>query len=101
VELLEHEADAVGAQRGERRVGKTLHVLPVDQRPTSGRTVERADQVQEGGLPRPARTDDGDELAFVDAERDTVARADGRLAITAFDAFELNDRAHSDGTTTF
>jgi hypothetical protein len=40
-----------------------------------GRALEPDDDLQKGALPGPVRTDDGDNLAVVDPERDAV---DGR-----------------------
>jgi hypothetical protein len=46
-----------------------------------GRPLQPDDDLQERALPGPVRTDDGDNLAVVDPERDAV---DGRETAEAF-----------------
>jgi len=46
-----------------------------------GRALQPDDDLQKGALPGPVRTDDGDNLAVVDPERDAV---DGRETAEAF-----------------
>jgi hypothetical protein len=49
VELLEHEPDPPGAQRGQLPGRTVPHVVPVDPHHPGRRAVERADQVQHDG----------------------------------------------------
>ena len=73
VELLEDEADPAGPQRGQLPVGERRDVVPVDPDAARGRPVQRADQVQHGGLAGAGRADDRDQLAVADPQADVVA----------------------------
>src|SRR5512140_2475136 len=100
MELLEDEPDAMGTQRGERPIIKAVHVETLDSGNTGRRSVQRPDQVQQGGLARPTRAHDGDELAGSDREADACAREHWRFAVVAVYVLERDDRAHRSGTTT-
>jgi len=52
-----------------------VHPLPEQPDAAVGRALQPDDDLQERALPGPVRTDDGDNLAVVDPERDAV---DGR-----------------------
>ena len=69
-ELLEHEADPGGPQRGQLPVGELGHVEAGDPHVAGAGPVQAAHQVQQGGLARPRRADDGDQLALGDGEGD-------------------------------
>jgi len=60
--MLEDEAEMTGSQGGELPVAKVHGVVAVEQNLTGGGRVERAHQVQQGGLARPGCSDDGQRL---------------------------------------
>jgi hypothetical protein len=61
--------------------GETVDPRAVQADSAVGRALQPDDDLQERALPGPVRTDDGDNLAVVDPERDAV---DGREAAEAF-----------------
>ena len=72
---LEHEAEGVAPQDGKTVVVEGADVdLGDPALPVCG-TVQAADDVHERGLAAPRRTGDADELASVDAQRDSVQGA--------------------------
>ena len=99
-ELLEDEADAGGAQRGELPVGQARDVEPGHLHAPGAGTVERAQQVQQRRLPGPGRADDRHQLTLADGEADLAQRGDRRAAgIGLGHLLDSQNRAH-DGTTT-
>src|SRR6185437_12261521 len=94
VELLEHEADPLGAQRRQPPVGEPGHVVPVDAYRPRRRPVERAHEVQQGRLSRARRADDADQFAVVDAQVD-VAQGDNAAGIATTDRAQVDDRGHA------
>ena len=79
-ELLEDEPDPGGPQGGDVLVGHRCDVEPGDPDVAAGGPVEGAHQLQQGGLARPGRADDPDQLARADGEVHLVEGLDGRLA---------------------
>jgi hypothetical protein len=73
VELLEDEADA-GPDAPEGLGRGAGHRLPADLYLARGRRHEPVQAAQQRGLPRPARADQGHELAARDVEIDAVQR---------------------------
>jgi hypothetical protein len=66
--------------------GETVDPRAVQADSAVGRPLQPDDDLQERALPGPVRTDDGDNLAVVDPERDAV---DGRETAEA-----LGDRVY-------
>jgi hypothetical protein len=60
---------------------ETVDPRAVQANSAVGRPLQPDDDLQERALPGPVRTDDGDNLAVVDPERDAV---DGRETAEAF-----------------
>ena len=60
--------------------------------PARGRD-EAAEDGDEGGLPGPVRTEQGEDFAFADIERDTGQR-DGAAGIGLGEVADLDDRGH-------
>jgi len=60
---LKHESDRPIAELGERRVAPREEILPVDHHLSPGGTVERSEDVEQGGFSRPRWTDDRHALA--------------------------------------
>ena len=85
MELLEHEADAPPAQRGEAPVAEPADVVTVDAHRPLRRPLQGPDDVDQRRLPRPRRADDDDELAGADREVDPGEGLDRRLAGVALD----------------
>ena len=79
-ELLEDEPDPGGPQVGHVLVGHRCHVQPGDPYPAAGGPVEGSHQLQQGGLARPRRADDPDQLPLADREIHPAQGLDGRLA---------------------
>ena len=82
-ELLEHEADPGGPQRGQLPVGEPLDVEAGDADVPGAGPVQGAHQMQQRGFARPRRAHDPHQLALLDGERDSpqgghrwVARVD-------------------------
>ena len=91
MEVLEHEADAAGAQRREVAVPERRHIEPVDLDVAGARAIERADDVEHRRFARPGRSDDRDELAAADLEADIAQREDAARE-RARDVPERHDR---------
>ena len=79
-ELLEDEPDPGGPQVGHVVVGHGGHVEPGDPHLAAGGPVERSHQLQQGGLARPRRADDPDQLPLANGEVHPPQGLDGRLA---------------------
>ena len=76
VELLEHEADVAVADLGQPVLVEVGDVLTGEEQLSRRRDVEAADDVHQRRLARARRADDGDELAFVDAQVDAAQSLD-------------------------
>ena len=74
---LEDEADRPVSQVGQARARQRRQLLAGEANRARGRDVERADAVQEGGLSRAGRADDGEHLPFVDLEIDPLQDVEG------------------------
>ena len=100
-ELLEHEPDAGGAQRGQFPVAQRRDVQPVDAHPSRGGSVQRAQQLQQRGLAGAGRADDRDQFAPRDREVHPGQRGDRRLpGVRLGHLLDLEYHAHEAGTTT-
>src|SRR5262249_61101298 len=73
-DVLEGAGDS---QRGDVVWLELGPVLALEEDPPLLGLVEPADRVQERGLPRPIRTDDGDDLSPVDVDADLAQSLDG------------------------
>src|SRR6266540_3824294 len=71
-ELLEDQADPARAQRGELPVRERAHVGAADVHGAAARQVERAHDVEQGRLSRPARPDDRQHLPRRDGQVDAA-----------------------------
>src|SRR5262249_52749417 len=80
VELLEHEAERRKTQLGQLAVGQLREVAALEEHLTAARTVEPAQQLQQGRLAGPARALERDELTGRNLEIDAIERPDGRRA---------------------
>src|SRR5215470_15774753 len=72
--VLEHRVDVAGVGRDPG------HVRPAEQDPAVVRAFEPRDQPQQSGLPRPGRSEQGEELAGAHGQVDAVHR--GHAAVT-------------------
>ena len=95
MELLEDEADLVGAEAVELGGGHGGDVDVVDLERAGGGAVEAAEQVDEGGLAGAGGAGDGDPLAGDDGEGGVVEGADGGgvAGVLAGDVGERDDGA--------
>ena len=78
-ELLEHEPDPRGPNRGELAVGQLGDVQPGDAHASGRRALERSHQMEQRRLPGAGRADDRDEFARGDAEADALQRRHRRI----------------------
>jgi hypothetical protein len=77
--------------------GETVDRLASQPDAAVRRSLEPDDDLQEGALAGPVRTDDGDDVAVVDPERDAV---DGRETAEAFrDRIDLEEQTPASATT--
>ena len=67
-ELLEDEAEAVPAQRGQLSVGQAGHVLSGHPGHPGARSFQRPEDVQQGGLARAGRPEHGQPLPRADPQ---------------------------------
>src|SRR5207253_2889006 len=74
VERLEDEAERRGTQPRELGLGKPSEVPPLEEDAAGRRPVEAAEQEQQGRLPLTRGPLDGEELALVHGEVDSVER---------------------------
>src|SRR5262249_26286441 len=74
VEKLKNKADFVAPNPSQLVIGKLGEVFSVDSNVTRRRTIESADQVQKGGLPRSGWANDRDHLAFRNVQFDIFER---------------------------
>ena len=95
VELLEDEADLVGAEAVEFGGGHGGDVDAVDLELAGGGAVEAAEEVDEGGFAGAGGAGDGDPLAGDDGEGGVVEGADDAAVagVLAGDVFERDDGA--------
>src|SRR5262249_56563440 len=80
VELLEHDAQPVGADTGDGVVGQRRDVGPVDVHGPAGGPVEGGHQVQQRRFAGAGRAQHGDQLAAPDREVYLVQGGDRRAA---------------------
>ena len=78
---LGHEADVRGAPFRQRAGAELVDAPAADSNASGAWVIQSADQVEQGGLARPGRADDGGELALGDLERDAAQRAHGDFAL--------------------
>lgn len=67
---LEDEADIPVAESRQLLIAQSSCLRAIDNQPSAIRCVERADDLQQGCLTRPARAYDSDNLALVYREVD-------------------------------
>jgi hypothetical protein len=72
VKELEHEADLLATQPGERVLRKAGDVDAVDQHLAGTRRVEAGDETEQRGLAAARRPHDGHELTFADLKRERM-----------------------------
>jgi hypothetical protein len=92
MELLEDEADFLGAEAREAGFVEARDIDAVDERAPRSRRIEPAKNIDERGLARAGRPHDGDPFARLDAERHAVERAD--VAEFFPQILYLDDRRH-------
>ena len=63
MELLEHEPDGGGPQRGQLAIGQPGHIVAGDQHGAGGRPVEGPDEIEQSGLTRTGWPDHGRQFA--------------------------------------
>jgi hypothetical protein len=97
-ELLEDEADPMGADGRELRLPHRRHVVPGDAHDAARGALERAHDVQQRGLARAGRPDHRRELPRGDRQRDAVEDVD-RPGIGLPHAVELEHGGHRAVTT--
>ena len=93
--ILEHEADAVAAELGDRGIVELAGFLPLDEQTAARRPIEQADDVEQGALARSRRPDQGHEFAALQRQIDIVQHLDldRRADIVGLaHAFEAQDR---------
>src|SRR5688500_19271526 len=69
---LEHEADLLVAEPRELFVAQAGEVHAADGDEAAGRTIERAEDVQQRALPGAARADDGHHLTLLHGDGDAI-----------------------------
>ena len=84
---LKDEADLRIAKQGELIAGHGSQVLIIERDLASGGRIERADDVQQGGLARARGADDGHRFAGRDGERDIAQHWCRRHAINSSKGF--------------
>ena len=89
-EVLEHAAD-VAAQEGDSPLGEAADVATSLDDASLVRDLLTQQEPQEGRLARSRRTDEEDELPFVDVHRH-VSERDGRGLVGLGDVFEADHR---------
>src|SRR5262249_15280075 len=95
LERLEDEANLAVAQRRQRVLAQTAHVLAAQAVGAPARRVEAAEDVEQRRLARPGLPDDGHVLAALDGEAHLAERVDrlGPHLVDAGHALELEQRA--------
>jgi hypothetical protein len=81
VEVLEHEPEPLGPERGQALLGQRGEVDAVDLDPPGCRTEHRAEHRQQRGLAAAGRPHDQDDLARHDGEVDPANGVDLYLAL--------------------
>jgi hypothetical protein len=76
LEELEDDADVGAAPASEFVLAHVVDRLTSDEDLAAGRAVDAGDQVKQSGFPGAGGTDDADELALVDVERDLLEDGD-------------------------
>ncbi|BDZ64965.1 hypothetical protein GCM10025877_19030 [Agromyces mangrovi Wang et al. 2018] len=79
-ELLEHESEALVAQRVDPLGGRGRGILPVDLDDAGGRSVEQREQVHERRLARAGLADDGERFAAAHLEAHALQCVEPGLA---------------------
>src|SRR5262249_25388532 len=90
VEALEDEADLAEPEIAARVVRQSGEVLAADRHSSACRHLEPGGEVEQRALPRPARTDHGDELTGFDGETHVPQRRHGLRSMSMHlrDVFE-------------
>ena len=92
VEVLEHEAQVVAAERADLALGDGREAAAVQQHLARGRAVERREDVEKRGLAGAGLAHDGDVFALLDGERDVRERLHLAAAEAGgIDLFEVVD----------
>jgi hypothetical protein len=103
VEELEDEADLVPPDRRQPVVSQAREARAIHDDLAGGRAIERANEVEERGLPGAGGPHDRDHLAALDVQVDAVQRDDLALAVEPLgDRGKVNhgcDRSASDPST--
>jgi hypothetical protein len=92
VELLEDEADFLGAEASEGGFVETGHVGAIDDGLAGAGSVEAAENVDEGGLAGAGGSHDGDPFAGIDGEGDSGESGDG--AVFLAEIVDFNEWGH-------
>src|SRR6266511_440636 len=94
LEVLEDEADHLVAEPGQLVVGQPGDVAPLERQAAAGRPVQAAEQAEQGGLPRAARSHDRQRVPARDRHVHAVERADldPLHAVDLGDPARLHDR---------
>ena len=72
IEELEHEADLAATENRQLRLAQAVDTVTVEPDLPCRRSIEPGQQVEQGGLPAPARAHDRDELAALDRDVDAT-----------------------------
>jgi hypothetical protein len=73
---LKDEPEVPTADPRQVRVVQVGYILGAQKVLPAGAAVEAPEEVQQGGLARPRRTHEGDEVALLDIQRDAGQRGD-------------------------
>lgn len=79
---LKNETDLTVAQRGDFVLVQGAEILPAQRNPSTTRTIEGADDVEERAFSGAGRADDCDRLPFDDLQGDGVEDDNGREVLT-------------------
>src|SRR5207248_9430547 len=88
IESLEDEANLLVADRRQLVVREPRHVAAVQEIRAGRRPIEAAEDMHQRRFARPGGTDDRDELAALDVDRETAERMDLDVA----DVVDLGER---------
>src|SRR5262249_36904368 len=101
-ELLEHKAQAPGAQAGELAIAHLGHVLAGDAHHSPGRSLQRTHHVHQRRLPGAGLADDRHQFSFPDGQADPAQCVHWGVGHVALgDLLQLEyGRAHEAGNTT-
>ena len=92
IEVLEHESEMMGAERGEVSLGRGGKVDAVDQDGATGGAQHRAEHEEQGGLAAAGGSHDQDDFAGLHVEVHVAHRVDGDAAF----AVGLGQVTHGD-----